>query len=49
MHKEVLRDIKQLQDGLDITSGTDVVSLIQNDRNFQETAKNRDKDETNKQ
>ena len=26
MHKEVMHDIKQLQDGLDITSGTDVFS-----------------------
>ena len=49
MHKEVMHDIKQLQDGLDITSGTGRFPPIQNDNRVQETAKYRDEDEANKQ
>ena len=48
VHKEVVHDINQLQDGLDITRETDV-SPNQNDNQIQETAKCRDEDEANKQ
>ena len=48
MHKAVMHDVKQLQDELDITTGTDAFP-IQNDGKVQEIAKYRDEDEANKQ
>ena len=37
VHKEVMHDIKQLQDGLDVTSGTDVFRTVARSRRQQST------------